>query len=431
MICICDVYRLFHGVRLHRSTVIVVLCLLCFRRNNLFFVPMVSYISASYIYTLTGDPLKDGVIGVDPDGFIEEVMTAAEAKVRNVVVLTHYKGLMVPGFINTHCHLELSHLKGKISKHTGLQGFVQQVMQQRQADPELISSAMHAADQEMLENGIVAVGDISNQLVSKGVKSGSKLYYHTFVEAMGFNPDRAADIIRAAVKLKDDFAPLKASVVPHAPYSVSEALFRELLAEGEQAGGLLSIHNQETPDENLFFQKKEGSFLKLYEFLGLNIDFFKAEGKSSLLSYLSRLSPSLNTLLVHNTFSDEEDLDFAAGNHPHLYWCLCPNANLYIENTLPDVAMFIRKGLKMTLGTDSLGSNDQLSIAAEMFTLQEQKTVPFELLLQWATINGAEFLGIEDRFGSLAPGKRPGINILEFSGDGPSLRITGSVEKIY
>lgn len=370
------------------------------------------YLSASWIYPVSSPPLQNGVIAIDEAGTITELYTAAEAAELNIRI-EKFGGSLVPGFVNTHCHLELSHLLGKIAMHTGLPGFVQQVISERAASAEEIQAAMQQADAAMYANGIVATGDISNQLSSKAVKLNSKIYYHTFVEAMGFNPSRAKEIIALAEDVKRDFAPLKATIVPHAPYSVSAELFTEIEKTSGAATDVVSIHNQETPDENLFFREKSGHFLKLYEFLGLDISFFEASGKSALQSYLPRLSAQANTLLVHNTFSSKEDVAYASSIHPRLYWCLCPNANLYIENKLPDVAMLHSAGLKITLGTDSLASNHQLSILDEMRVLQEQLDLPFELLLGWATLNGASFLGVDQQFGSFESGKQPGINLIE------------------
>jgi cytosine/adenosine deaminase-related metal-dependent hydrolase len=149
--------------------------------------------------------------------------------------------------------------------------------------------------------------------------------------------------------------------------------------------------------------------------LGQDISFFKPSGKTSLQTYLPLLSTDVKTLLVHNTYTSAADVTYATSIHPNLYWCLCTNANLYIENMLPDVNMMRAAGLRITLGTDSLASNDSLSILSEMNLLQERFDVPTEELLKWATFNGAEFLEIDRRFGSFELGKQPGINLVEFT----------------
>jgi cytosine/adenosine deaminase-related metal-dependent hydrolase len=369
---------------------------------------MLTYLSASKIYPVSSAPIDNGILAVDEHGSISAIYTAQQAAESNIVPAQTYIGVLVPGFINTHCHLELSHLKGKIKEHTGLLDFVGQVIQTRAIDEQTALSAMEAADAEMLNNGIVAVGDISNLAISRAVKLNSRIRYHTFIEAMGFNPEKAPEIMQHAIALKNEFSPLRASVAPHAPYSVSDLLLQLIGRNAVEERSPLTIHNQETAAENEFFQSKSGGFLRLYEFLKLDLSFYRPAGTTSLQATLPKL-PRVKLLLVHNTNSSLEDVTFAHNQHPVLYWCLCPNANLYIENTLPDVTMLINAGVKITLGTDSLASNHQLNILKEMQILQESKAVPFETLLQWATLNGATFLEIDKQFGSFTPGKAPGI----------------------
>ena len=374
---------------------------------------MVTYISAHVVFPVNSAPIKNGVIGVNKNGSIHSILDTEEAKgIKNI---KYYEGVLVPGFINTHCHLELSHLRGKITEKTGLTTFIKQVLGQRQQPEEVIISAMQQADKEMYENGIVAVGDISNLLSSKSVKLNSKMYYHTFVEVFGFNRP-SAPVIVAGVQLKKDFVPLKASVVPHAPYSVSSALFAEI-NKVTQSDDILSIHNQETIGENELFETGTGKFAAFFAELGIAQSEAHHQGKNSLNYHLPQLSKKVNTLLVHNTFTSKADVDFAKAQHQKLYWCLCPNANLYIENNLPDVALLSVNKLKITLGTDSLASNHQLNILAEMQTLQKHKGVSFEEALKWATLNGAEFLGIDSQYGSLSVGKKPGIILIHIEED--------------
>jgi len=392
---------------------------------------MLTYISADYVYPVVAAPIARGVLAVDEAGMIAAVLTAEEAIARGITEVVRYEGLLVPGFVNTHCHLELSNLKGEIPRYTGLPAFVQQVIRLRSSDEYAINLAMLKADVEMFDNGIVAVGDISNQAVSAGIKAGSPLYYHTFLELLGFNPDTAKLSMERALEFLDKFLPLKASIVPHAPYSVSPELFAELKAYGDAVQGLSSMHNQETTDENSFFIDKTGAFLDLFKFLGLNIEFFKPSGKTSLQTVLPQLSARQKLLLVHNVFTSAEDIEFAGSVHSDLYWCLCPNANLYIENRLPDVVRLRDAGLKITLGTDSLASNDVLSIFAEMQTLQHHFDISVDDLLKWATYNGAEFLEITDRYGSLEAGKKPGINLLEYKDADGALVLGDRMRRLF
>ena len=371
---------------------------------------MQRYLSANWIYPVTSEPIAEGVLEVSETGEITAVLRPQQAASKGIETIERFEGVLVPGFVNTHCHLELSHLFGKIPEQTGLPAFVREIVAQRAAEDELVIAAMQLADKQMFENGIVAVGDISNQLISKSVKQHSSLYYHTFVEVFGFNRP-SQPIVEEAVKIRDSYWPLKASIVPHAPYSVFKELF-QYIEKNTRPQDILSIHNQETAAENEFFEKGTGDFEATYQRMGISKTDAHGSGENAIRYHLPQM-PANKTLLVHNTFTSKADIDFAQAQHQHLYWCLCPNANVYIENNLPNVNAFIEAKVKVTLGTDSLASNHQLSILAEMQTLQQQKQVPFNELLKWATINGAEFFGIENQYGSFEVGKTPGINLIE------------------
>ncbi len=366
-------------------------------------------LSAEWIFPVSSAPIPNGVLRLSSDGEILAIYTAAEAAIYQIENIEYFEGVLIPGFINTHCHLELSHLYGCIAERTGLPAFVRAIVAQRAAPEEVVFTAMQRADQEMEKNGIVAVGDISNQVISRSVKQNSSLYYHTFVEVFGFN-QTPKSIIENAAKIKDEFSPLKASIVPHAPYSVSKELFREIKS-ATQPDDILSIHNQETLAENEFFENGTGHFDEMYVRLNTPKADYHGAGKNAIAYHLPQL-PTNNLLLVHNTFTSKADIDFAIHQHPALYWCFCPQANLYIEGNLPDVKTFLERDVNITLGTDSLASNRQLSIFAEMQILQQKLQVPFNELLKWATLNGARFLNIDQQYGSFEIGKKPGVNLI-------------------
>lgn len=249
------------------------------------------------------------------------------------------------------------------------------------------------------------------------------MYYHNFIETMGFIGQTAPDRLQTALQVFQDFAqayalPIAAnSVVPHAPYSVSPRLF-QLIANfpGNQ---LMTIHNQESQAENQFCQTGQGDFLRLYQALGLDVSFFQGTGKRSLASYLPYFYRNQTLLLVHNVDTKEEDLEWlrqwkgGEAGSPDVRWCLCPNANLYIGGQLPDVDLLMRYGCRIVLGTDSLASNHQLDILEEIKTLQRHfEHLSTATLLQWATYNGAEALQLDGVLGEFAPGKQPGVVVV-------------------
>ena len=144
--------------------------------------------------------------------------------------------------------------------------------------------------------------------------------------------------------------------------------------------------------------------------LGIDDSFFLPSGKTSLQTYLQWLSASHPFIFVHNTYTHRADIEVAQTLLKNVYWCLCPNANLYIENTLPDIPMLMRECDTICVGTDSLSSNHQLSVLAELQTIKKHyPETNWEDLLRWGTYNGAKALQMDDTVGSIEKGKKPGI----------------------
>lgn len=373
------------------------------------------FLKANLIYPVSSEPVQNGVLILNEKGQIEELRHSAEGIPEDKT--EWFEGSICPGFINTHCHLELSHLKGQIEEKKGIIQFAKDVMKLRGSyNNETILASMLEAENEMKKNGIVAVGDISNTSDSFAIKSIKSLFYHTFIELIGLNPSNAERILQTGNELLTEAKNnnINASLAPHAPYSTSKEIMQRAAAFSKEFKLPTSIHNQESEAENIFFENKSGAYLDLYSFLNLNLDYFTPTGNSSLQSYIDSMQESFKLLMVHNTFSTRDDILSAQKLVSGLYWCLCPAANLYIENTLPDVIMLKESGCSITLGTDSLASNSSLSIAEEMRILKTHfPSLQINELIQWATLNGAEFLGIQDTYGSLEKGKTPGIVVLD------------------
>jgi len=373
-------------------------------------------LSAQYIYTGEGKPLKRGIVSVSDEGTILNLKDTGGA-FREEAGLEFYNGILVPGFINVHCHLELSHLKGISPEKTGLPDFIKSINLKRESGEEEILQAAHNADRMMHRAGIVAVGDISNNASTLEIKKRSHLFYHTFIELFGFHPERAGRAYLTGEKIEKQFLEngLAAGITPHSPYSVSDKLFQKIASHHKKLGGILSLHNQESHGENELFQSKTGGLVEhLEKNIGLDISFWSPTGVSSIKSVLKKIPSTEPLILVHNLYTTQEDVDFILMNREkeELYFCLCPNSNLYIENQLPDFDLFIKNNLKVCLGTDSLASNRQLSILEEMKTIQQNTPVSLEKLVSWACVNGAEALNRSETFGTITPGKKPGINLI-------------------
>lgn len=377
------------------------------------------FLKADFIYPISSVPVKNGILIVNENGSISDVLDPVINREDYQQVLNSgndvetFRGILCPGFINAHCHLELSHLKGKLREKQKLPAFLRQVSTMRQAGTDEIIEALYEADAEMVANGIVAVGDISNTDHSFSVKGNSKIHYHTFIELFDFHPNRAEDVFDKGKQLYNSLTSmgLAGSIVPHAPYTVSPKLLKLLNNFSYDDGAPLCIHNQETESENAMFLNKSGDlFTFLQNATSLYTD-WKATGFSSLSSTLVHL-PNCNKIqLVHNTYSTAEDINWAQLYSMLIWWCFCPNANLFIENRLPDIPLFIDHASKITLGTDSYASNWSLSIFDEIKRVnQSYPEISLEILLTWATLNGAQYLGLQNKLGSFEKGKIPGVN---------------------
>jgi len=358
----------------------------------------------------------EAVLVTDASGTVVDIIDAATAgdEVRTL------EGTLCPGFVNAHCHLELSHMAGAIPPGTGLPGFLGRIVEGRAAEEAAIQEAMRAAAARMHEQGISAVGDICNTTASIPLKRGGPMRWVNFIEVLSATDAKAPERLQHFRALRDRFLaepgldghPPIASLAAHAPYSTSPLSFR--LINEETAGRVTSLHNQETAAEDELYRSGTGEFLPFFQRLGYAGSPMPVTGLSSLQSVLPHYDRGQRLLLVHNTFTSPEDLAFGAAHAAQagldIVYCLCPNANLYIEGRLPPVADLLGSGARVVIGTDSLASNTDLSIAAEMRTLlRHVPGLTLETTLRWATSEGALALGLQDSLGSLRIGTRPGL----------------------
>lgn len=327
-------------------------------------------------------------------------------------------GWLCPGLVNAHGHLELSHLRGRIAEQTGLPQFIGEVLRQRGDDREAQLEAAREAEIEMWNNGIVAVGDIGNQDSLLPLFREKRLQYHHFLEVSGISESGADRRYRSIVSLRESFQSIGAacSVVPHAPYSVTDTLMRHIAGDDPEAP--VSLHFRETAEEAVFLSSRSGALAERFDELAIGYADFKPLQDPYLAHWLSLFRHRRSLLLVHNIYLHEAELRAALQQFPdgreRLHLCLCPKANLYIGGVLPDVERLRQSGCSLVLGTDSLASNDSLDLMEEMKTLiQYFPDISLEEMLCWATGNGARALGLEDRVGSFRPGTRPGILLVD------------------
>jgi cytosine/adenosine deaminase-related metal-dependent hydrolase len=365
-------------------------------------------IAAHYLFTGRPPLLRHGMVTLDDTQRVVEVSQWKSWETPNT---EFYNGILTPGFVNAHCHLELSHLRGVIAPRTGLAGFLEAMIKRPADAPSEVE--LYDAEQRMRREGVMAVGDVCNTPDTFMMKRESSIYYHSFVEMSGL-PESVTEARRAAVVVLMKAAleaGLMVTLTPHATYSMNEELFN-LAVEVAQLEHILSLHNQESEEENALFQDGTGALHALFSAMGFTPP--KVTGLASIHRLLPLLRDTTRLLLVHNTATSEADYDAVCAVTRNVSWVLCPNSNLYITGMLPPAGMFFSKGASVAIGTDSLASNSRLSVLEELKTLSFAfPQIPLETLLQWATYGGAYALRMEQELGLIEAGRRPGLALLE------------------
>ena len=368
-------------------------------------------IAASFVYTLDADePIKNGYVEYDAaDG---RIVAVGECGPDDEVL----PGAIVPGFVNSHCHIELSHLHGKFRKGTGMAGFIDQINALRDwAGADVKARLTQEWMDKMWKDGVSAMSDISNDDSSFKVKSSHKLYTRTFLEVFGSEPDMCEGVMADVTALKSvaDAEGIDAAPTPHSCYTMSPQLLSASSAAGLESG-YLSYHSQESQEEEDLLISGSGAMYENRKRSGMSTP--PVTGESSLKYFIDRLAAAKpapydeHILLVHNVCLKQDDIDAAKKVMNNVYWAICPLSNIFIHNALPPVPLMRRNGLAITVGTDSLSSNDDLDMVKELVCIRQNfSEIPMNEILVWACLNGARFLSKEKALGSLTPGKTPGI----------------------
>ncbi len=363
--------------------------------------------TANYIYTPEGF-LANYLIETNEKGIITDFRPIAAGE-----DALFYEGILCPGFVNAHCHLELSALRGLVPEHTGMTGFAGQVVGKRKnISPAENETAIKKALEEMWESGTEAVGDICNEATTAPFKKAfPALFCYNFVEIFGMRENMADTIWEKGLALLPLFEGenQEINLTLHAPYSLSLALREKAKKYFLQSKNkVVSIHLLESKAERAIFEAKTGDFATFYQQIGIDFQGFPS---SSPIEYvLFPFENAQNLLLVHNTEISEIEIDFIISHFANAFFCLCPRSNLFIHNTFPDISLFLKHKNRICLGTDSLASNHSLEMLAEIYAIQQRfPTINLHTLLTWLISNGAAALQQSHYLGHFEIGKNAGI----------------------
>lgn len=368
--------------------------------------------SAQYVITCSGPPLIRPLIEIAPDGTVISV-TDTGGNLPEKSSLAYYNGIIVPGFVNSHCHLELSHFRNRIEPGTGLTNFIRAIRLLREDEPEGATEEAIKFDHIMSAGGVVACADICNGTASFRAKESSSIEYVSLIEVFGINPESAGRRYGEALAVAKEaiHRQLRHNITPHSAYSMSLPLMK-IVSEYTHGYPVTSIHFMESESEEKLIQNHGGDLLDYYTGFGLTEENISLP-RSHADAVLSHTTRNGNLILVHNTFADAATVR-RVNSRGNTWWCLCPGSNMHITGKVPPVKMLIDEGCLIVVGTDSLASNSSLSMINELFLLQEAFTgIPLGELVSWASLNGAKALGMDSWAGSIEPGKKPGLVLIE------------------
>ncbi len=365
-------------------------------------------LTTSWVLPIASEPLRAGRVAVE-GGRIVWVGRAGEADEPRAPVRDLGPGVLLPGLVNAHCHLELSHLAGRVPFDRGFVAWVEALVAERQsADAEDVRAAALRAIHLLEERGTAAVGDVSNTLAHLDALSGSRLDAAVFVELLAWDPSRAEAILAWAEERRRSLAPLlrpglAVRLAAHAPHSVSSALLRLLV----ERRGPAAIHLAESPEESRFLLDGGGEWPPFLRRRGLGHVVFDPPGVSPV-EYLERMG-ALHPRLVaaHGVQVDASDRRRLARHGVHVVVCPRSNRNLGVGRA--DVPALLAAGIRLALGTDSLASSQTLDVLDDAVELHRQfPALDPATVVRMATLGGATALGL-GHLGALEPGKRAAL----------------------
>jgi len=360
---------------------------------------------ADIVFPVHSDPISDGIIIADDDGRIIEVVDGRQFNDMSDVEV--YSGALIPGLINSHCHLELAPLQQK--EFNGIPDFITSMI--NNTNNKFQSSySLFSSMRQLYDSGTVFIADHCNSDISFQVKTQSKIRTHSFIEVIGLKTEEADTILIKNKRLCElaKSLDLSASLAIHSPYSVSQKLINLVLHNALDYNEFMSIHNQESSAEDQLFIYGNGLLKNVIASFNYAIHSIEKSGESSFLTYFKQVELKLKALFIHNIYSSDKDIHRMAMFNSSAA-VICPRSNVKIESKIADIEKFELNNIPILIGTDSLASSESISIYDDLFFLCERYQMSFQHVLKFATINPAFFFGIDKQFGSFEKNKKPGI----------------------
>ncbi len=383
---------------------------------------MITLIS-KWVVPITSKPIKNGAVVIDRSEIIDFGLADKIFKKYQSIRKDLGNAILMPALANAHTHLEFSFMRGKIKKTLGFSDWVRILVDEKEqaVGKELLTQAEQAI-QQMHQSGISLIGEISNSLATMKLLAKSPLKGIIFHEIFGLKKESSLRHFAQALQGRQEFQKIfkkikkfHFSISPHAPQTVSPTLFEMIRRLQNKDGFIVSVHLAESHDEVELMEKGRGQLKKYLKERNFWDPEWKTPGRSPV-AYLDSLDfLSKNVRAVHCVQVSDQDIKIL--KRRNVMVITCPRSNKRLHTGKPPLKKFLKAGLKVALGTDSLASNDDLSIFNEMkFVKEEYPGIKSQEILRMATIHGAQALGLEKLHGSIDKGKTPDLICIHLDG---------------
>lgn len=359
--------------------------------------------TARYVLPVTSPVIKNGAVYVK-DGIIQDVGKAGRlSRMYKADVFELGRGILMPGFINAHTHLEYGSAQSRLEPGDDFPAWILEILKNRLVlTKKKAGMSVKKGIDALIKSGVVAVGEISTFGIDRQYLSDAPLYTVLFKEVTSVN--------KLAANLYTRTRNMEERPFLHAPYSTSSEAYMQASVQFRTYG----THIAESIDEYNFVTGRKNNFEKRLPLLIRKKPMMKSS--RSPVDYINKLGfLNRKATLVHFVHVDKSDVELAASHDAGIV--LCPRSNAYLGTGLPNVEL-LRDYPRLGLGTDGLSSNYSLDMIDEvrflyLISRPILKAKAEAFVINAATIGGARALFIEDRLGSIEKGKLAGLIYLD------------------
>jgi len=366
-------------------------------------------VRARIVLTMDGAPIENGAVAVSGNR-IADVGRFDDVKTRNAAETVDLgEQVLLPGLINAHCHLDYTCLRGKIPSQKSFTDWIRAINREKsELSPNDYLASINNGFEEAKRFGITAIANLTAfpELISQ-VQSPIRTWW--FAELIDIRaPERANELVDSAIESLGRARPPSApsGLAPHALFTASKDLFRRCEEIAQQKDILLTTHLAESREEMEMFRDASGPLYEFMQSIGRSRDDCGNETPLGLFLNLIGSGGSSNRWIVtHLNEVTESDFDLLKRSNSKFHVVHCPRSHNYFGHSPFAFDRLRSLSFNICLGTDSLASNEGLSLFAEMRTFQKNFTgISPEEIFQMVTVNPARALRYENALGQIRPG---------------------------